>query len=345
MGGAVNDAIARPNVAQRNKPRLGFVGLGWIGMQRMEAIARSGIGVVTAFADPLPGVAARAHEAAPEATFMRSIDELLDQPLDGVVIATPSALHAEHAVAALSRGIAVFCQKPLGRDAGEAQAVVAAARKSNRLLAVDLSYRFTLAMTKIHELIGSGEIGDVYAADLVFHNAYGPDKPWFYDRRLSGGGAVIDLGTHLVDLALWALGHPRIVSVRSRLYAQGRPVSGNSQGVEDHAVAELVLGSGTVVRLACSWKLHAGCDCAIEAAFYGTRGGLRFRNVEGSFYDFAAELMSGTARRTLCAPPDAWGGRAAVRWAEQLAQGTGFDPEALRLIDLARVIDRIYEQE
>jgi hypothetical protein len=97
--------------------------------------------------------------------------------------------------------------------------------------------------------------------------------------------------------------------------------------------------------MACSWKLHAGRDCEIEAAFYGTRGGLRFRNIEGSFYDFGAELMTGTTHRSLCAPPDAWGGRAAVHWAERLAQGSGFDPEALRLADLAKVIDRIYEQE
>jgi predicted dehydrogenase len=341
----VNDPIAQPNVSQRGKPRLGFVGLGWIGMQRMEAIAQNGTGIVVAFADPLPSLAARARQTAPDAAFVPSIDELLDQQLDGVVIATPSALHAEHAIAALRRGLAVFCQKPLGRSAAEVERVVATARSADRLLAVDLSYRFTLGMTAIRELIASGEIGDVYAADLVFHNAYGPDKPWFYDRRLSGGGAVIDLGTHLVDLALWALGHPGVASVRSRLYAQGKPVPNDGRSVEDHAVAELALETGAVVRLACSWKLHAGCDCMIEAAFYGTRGGVRFRNVGGSFYDFTAEHLNGTKLRTLSSPPDAWGGRAAQRWVEQLAQGARFDAEALHLVELARVIDSVYGRE
>lgn len=340
----MNDPIAT-KVTQRSKPRLGFVGLGWIGMQRMEAIANAGTGIVAAFADPLPSLGSRARKTAPDAVFVPSIDELLDQPLDGVVIATPSALHAQHATAALTRGLAVFCQKPLGRSAAETERVIAAARRADRLLAVDLSYRFTLGMTRIQELIAGGEIGDVYAADLVFHNAYGPDKSWFYDRRLSGGGAVIDLGTHLVDLALWVLGHPNVSSVRSRLYAQGKPLPNDGRSVEDHAIAELALDSGATVRLACSWKLHAGCDCAIEASFYGTRGGLRFRNVGGSFYDFSAERMDGTVLRTLCAPPDAWGGRAAQRWVEQLAQGARFDPEAQRLVDLARVVDRIYGQE
>jgi predicted dehydrogenase len=345
MGGAVNEALIEPAALQRRKPRLGFVGLGWIGMQRMQAIEQSGAGVIAAIADPLTSAAERAQGAAPHARCVDSLDALLEQQLDGVVIASPSALHSEHALAALERGYAVFCQKPLGRNANEVRQVIAAARKAKRLLGVDLSYRFTHGMRKIQELVCAGEIGEPYAADLVFHNAYGPDKSWFYDRRMSGGGAVIDLGIHLVDLALWVFGHPEVVSVSSRLYAHGRPLRPGSEAVEDYAVAELALASGAVVRIACSWKLHAGRDCAIEATFYGTRGGVSFRNIDGSFYDFSAELMNGTVRRTLSAPPDAWGGRAAVHWAEQLALDRSFDPAATRLSDLAVVIDRIYAQE
>jgi hypothetical protein len=63
----------------------------------------------------------------------------------------------------------------------------------DRLLAVDLSYRFTEGMSRIRELVAGGELGKVYAVDLVFHNAYGPDKAWFYDPALSGGGCVMDL--------------------------------------------------------------------------------------------------------------------------------------------------------
>ena len=72
-----------------------------------------------------------------------------------------------------------------------------AARQSNRLLAVDLSYRFTEAMRQVRNSVQSGALGRIFAVDLVFHNAYGPDKAWFRDPILSGGGCVMDLGVHL----------------------------------------------------------------------------------------------------------------------------------------------------
>jgi predicted dehydrogenase len=323
-----------------DRPRLGFVGVGWIGRNRLEAIARSGCAEVAAITDLSAEVAAEAARLAPGARVLPSLDELLAADLDGVVIASPSALHAAQAQAALERGWAVFCQKPLGRDAAETRAVVAAARRADRLLAVDLSYRFTAAGQALRELVQSGELGEVYALDLVFHNAYGPDKPWFYDRRLSGGGCLIDLGIHLVDLALWSLGFPAVQAVTSSLFSGGRPLAPGQ--VEDFAAAQLVLAGGAVVQLACSWKLPAGCDAVIEASFYGTRGGASLRNVGGSFYDFVCERFEGTTRHTLTAPPDPWPGRAAVDWARRLAAGERFDDGADRLVTVAEVLDRTY---
>jgi predicted dehydrogenase len=227
------------------------------------------------------------------------------------------------------------------------RAVVEAARAADRLLGVDLSYRFTEGMRRIREVVCSGELGRIYAVDLVFHNAYGPDKPWFYDPKLSGGGCVIDLGIHLVDLALWALDFPRVTGVSSRLFAGGELLQEQADRVEDYAVARLDLHSGTAVRLACSWKLHAGCDAAIEASFYGTQGGAALRNVNSSFYDFTVERFHGTAREILSAPHDKeweWGGRAAVDWARRLGAGEGFDPEVERVVDVAAALDRIYHR-
>ena len=119
------------------RPRLGFVGVGWIGRSRLEALAATGAVEVAAVADTVPEAAAAA--AARGGRVAGSLEELLGEDLDGVVIATPNALHAEQAIAALRRGLAVFCQKPLGRNADEARAVVDAARAHDRLLAVDLS--------------------------------------------------------------------------------------------------------------------------------------------------------------------------------------------------------------
>lgn len=324
------------------RPRLGFLGVGWIGRHRMEAIANSGIADVVAISDASDEMRAAALQVAPGAEVARSFDELLGMPLDGVVIATPSALHAEQSVAALERGIAVFCQKPLGRNAEENARVVDAARRMNLLLGVDLSYRFAAAFQRMREVVRSGEIGDVFAVDLVFHNAYGPDKPWFYDPRLSGGGCVMDLGIHLIDMALWTLGFPRFDSASSRLLSRGAPLGAAPDVVEDYAVARLESKEGPVVQLACSWNLPAGQEAVIGAQFYGTSGGAGVRNVNGSFYDFIAERYHGTQTEVLVEPPDAWGGRAAVAWAERLASGARFDPASQELVEAARVLDLVY---
>jgi predicted dehydrogenase len=304
------------------RPRLGFLGVGWIGRHRMEAVAASGAAEVAAIADP----------ALPDA--LESLDELLEHDLDGVVVATPSALHAGQAIAALESGLAVFCQKPLARTAAEAQTVVEAARHADRLLAVDLSYRYTRACEALRAAVA--ELAEVDAAELAFHNAYGPDRPWFYDRALAGGGCVMDLGTHLVDLALWVLGWPPVERVEGRVLDRG------GRGVEDYAVARLDLGTGATVSLACSWNLPAGRDCVVEAAFYGREGGAALRNVDGSFYDFRAERYRGTQTESLAEPPDDWGGRAICAWAERLAAGERYDPEVEHAVDVAEVLDRIY---
>jgi predicted dehydrogenase len=324
------------------KPKIGFLGTGWIGRQRLEAIARSDLAEVHAIADPVRELAAQCRKAAPAAELLGSLEELLALPLDGIVIATPSALHAEQAIAALERGIPVFCQKPLGRNQLEVARVIAAARRANVLLGVDLSYRCVRAVRRVREVLHSRDFGRVFAVDLVFHNAYGPDKPWFYDWKLSGGGCVIDLGIHLVDLALWLLDYPRVTDVKSRLFARGQPISARGETVEDYAVARLDLETGATVLLSCSWKSNAGPDVIISGTFYGTKGGARFHNMDGSFYHFAAERFRGTAREEIVRPGDEWGGQAAVQWAAQLAAGAQYDPEIERQIDVSGILDAIY---
>ncbi|WP_028747175.1 Gfo/Idh/MocA family protein [Rhizobium mesoamericanum] len=323
-------------------PRVGFLGVGWIGRQRMQAILEGGMVEAVAICDPSPEMAREALKLAPEASTVPSFDSLLNLSLDGVVIATPSALHAQQSIQALQRGMAVFCQKPLGRTKCEVEAVVAAARRADRLLGVDLSYRHTAGMPLIRDLVRSDAIGRVFAADLTFHNAYGPDKAWFYDKTLSGGGCLIDLGTHLVDLALWTLGYPPVDTVVSKLLREGRPAHPESGDVEDFATAVITLSTGTVVRLICSWRLQAGRDAVISASFYGTKGGLTLHNVGGSFYDFVAEHYRGTQTAVLCSPPDIWAGRGAVGWAKRLAANGAYDSECEELIEVSAVLDRIY---
>lgn len=325
------------------RPRVGFLGTGWIGRHRMAAMAATGVIEVVAFHDPADECVREAQALIPEAAILPSFDALLGAGLDGLVIATPSALHADQAIAALERGIAVFCQKPLGRDAQETGRVIAAAQAADRLLGVDFSYRYTAAATALADLAQSGALGQIFAADLVFHNAYGPDKPWFYDRAQSGGGCLMDLGVHLADLILWLTGFPDVGTVTARMFADGKPLPPGAQLVEDYAAARFDLATGVTVQLACSWRLHAGQDAVIEASLYGTEGGASLRNVGGSFYDLELCQHRGTSRERRVAPPDDWGGRAAAAWGCQLARDRAFQADALHLIRAAQLIDRLYD--
>ena len=337
------DSAAREGGAPAGRPRLGFAGVGWIGRHRLEAIAQHVPVEIVAIADPVREVATTLAETFPGAVGLERFEELLALDLDGIVVATPSALHAAQSIAALEAGRAVFCQKPLARDAAETAAVVAAARRADRRLGIDLSYRCTTGMQRIRELIRDGVLGEIYAIEAVFHNAYGPDKAWFYDPHAAGGGCLLDLGIHLVDLALWCLDFPAVETARGLGRRQGGARFGVGGGVEDYATGQLELATGAIMRLACSWRAPAGCEAQIELVFFGTRGGAAFRNVGGSFYDFTAEhLLPDRSRRLLAGPPDAWGGRAAIAWARQLAQSCAFDPEVASAVAVAEALDRLY---
>jgi predicted dehydrogenase len=309
----------------------------------MEAVAHAGAATVAAVADR-EGAAARAAGAAVGCEVsLDSLEELLELDLDGIVIATPTALHAEQARRVLESGRPVFCQKPLGRTAAECRELVELARAADLMLGVDMSYRHLAAVQAVHEQLRAGAIGRVHALELTFHNAYGPDKGWVHDRGLAGGGALIDLGCHLLDLALGFLGDGgEVLGWRADLYAHGRPLDPDPDEVEDLALAQLRLVDGRVVRLACSWWLPAGREAVIEVTLLGQGRALRVANVDGSFYDFEALLLDGTRAKRLAEPPDEWGGRAICAWARRVAESHGFDPEVERAVRVAELIDLIY---
>lgn len=323
---------------------LGFLGVGWIGRNRMEAILNHTPATAAAITEPHEENAQEALKSAKNGILKETPEEMYrDQNLDGIVIATPSAMHAQQSIEALRSGKAVFCQKPLGRTAQEVEQVVKASREADKLLAVDLSYRYTKAFKAVYDLIKNGEIGEIYAVDLVFHNAYGPDKEWFYDIKRSGGGCVMDLGIHLVDMALWTLNFPEISEIKSRLYHKGEKLDSFDEHVEDFASVSMKSEKNQVINLQCSWHVSVGKDAVIEAKFYGTKGGAAFKNINGSFYDFTAEKYHGTQTETLVTPPDEWSGRAGVVWAEKLQTQNRFDEEsAEEFIKTAKLIDRIY---
>jgi predicted dehydrogenase len=180
----------------------------------------------------------------------------------------------------------------------------------------------------------------------VFHNAYGPDKAWAHDPRLAGGGALMDLGVHLIDLAFWLLDDPPVRGVQGGVFRQGERLAGG--GVDDFASAWIDFGSEgdrqekTVASLAVSWNAHAGRDCVIRAAVFGTAGGAELRNVGGSFYDFELERFAGRAGEVVVRESRDWLGRAILDWARRLAESNRFDPEIERSVRVSEVVDGIY---
>ena len=331
-------------VKTRSKPKLAFIGTGWIGLNRMKTLLEKDVCTVVGICDATSENAGKAKDAAVTARVYDSAEELIAGRPDGIVIATPNALHYSQSMAALNNGIAVFCQKPLAPTAYESNQIISAARRSDKLLGVDMSYRYTEGMQKIKERVHNNQLGEIFAADLIFHNAYGPDKQWFYNPKLSGGGCVIDLGIHLVDLALWIMDFPTIRSVNSTLYAGGKKIYDTSETCEDFASVHMETDTGATIRLTCSWNLNAGKDAEIKAAFYGTRSAAVFENIEGSFYNFTAFMCYGTSREILSSPPDDWGGKALIGWVKSLQHASGFDEEIENYEKVASLIDKIYGQ-
>lgn len=325
------------------KPRLGFAGLGWIGGQRMQVLAASGSADVAALCEPDEGRLGDACRALqhPPAVCAR-FEELVEQPLDGIVIATPNALHEQQAAAALERGIAVFVQKPLALSRAGTERLIELAKRQDLPLGVDWSYRWLAGMPELKCRLDAGEIGAITAAELCFHNAYGPDAAWYYDIESSGGGCLLDLGCHLLDLCHWLLGARDPGNVRARCFRNGRGLHPPLAEPEDFVMADIDYGSGLHAHLACSWRASVGRGAAIGCRIFGTEGGAELRNVDGSFYDFEIALNRGDHSELLGAPPDPWPGRALLDWTGRLRDGGGADRDLTPLATTAGVIDEIY---
>lgn len=342
MSARLDTNLATPrsvhNIARR--PRVGFVGLGWIGRKRLDALAAEI--EVAALADSDPRRLQEASASYPDAASTGDLEQLLREDLDAVVIATPNGLHAAQAIACLQQGVAVFCQKPLATTLRDVESILASARSNDRLLGIDFCYRHVAGMHELRRRLADGAIGEIVGIDLTFHNAYGPDKSWCQDRDLAGGGCLMDLGVHLLDLALWLQGTPGMERVRSRMFARGVPVQGRGDALEDLAYAEFIQANGAMVRLACSWHAHIGQPAIIQVALAGTRGGALWSNVGGSFYDFDLQLFQGTGSERLGSHPDEWGPRALREWLRQLQIDARFDETAADYVRSAALIEEVY---
>jgi predicted dehydrogenase len=240
-------------------------------------------------ADPL-----RLNERAEQlgiAPAMRFTDlkDLLALPeLDAVSIGLPNALHAPVAIQALQAGKHVLCEKPLACSVAEAQAMVDASKSCDRTLMVCFNYRFRDDARWLLSMRDAGRMGPIYYARAGWLRNTGIPGfgGWFTTRNMSGGGPLIDLGVHILDLTLWMMGYPRPVSVSGQTFAEfgprGRKAWGNKAptgaaggfDVEDLAAGFVRFENGAALQIETSWASHTkpGRDDYF-LNLYGTEGG------------------------------------------------------------------------
>jgi predicted dehydrogenase len=192
------------------------------------------------------------------------------------LICTPNGLHAGQAQAALRAGKDVLVQKPLALSCGDARATVTTAAETGRLLFVDYTYRFLETMRVLGDAVSaSGEIRSIRA---TFHNIYGPgaEKSWFFDPKKSGGGALMDLGVHLLDLGLWLV-EPSRLELERAVLADERPV--------EHSAQLRLRLDDIPFDVEVSWNAPLpASEISFEIETTGAR--LRWENVDGSFFHF-----------------------------------------------------------
>jgi predicted dehydrogenase len=142
---------------------------------------------------------------------------------------------------------------------------------------------------------------------------------------------------------MWMLEYPKVKNVTGAIYWKGsRKKETLKSTVEDFAEAGIELESGTMIKMASSWKISAGCNAVINWTFYGTNGTICIRNVNGSFYDFITEKYNGTSRIVLNKSPQNWGDMAIREWAKKVSRKNNFDSDIENVYQVASIIDTVY---
>jgi len=217
------------------------------------------------------------------------------EKLDVVSVATPNKFHKPLALAAFKAGCHVLSEKPMAMSAAEGRAMVAAAKKAGKRLMINFSYRFRPECWWLKDRIDEGILGDVYFARTIWLRRRGMPKfgGWFGQKALSGGGPLIDLGVHRLDLALWLMGYPKPVWVMGSAYDPIASELARQQqkkyDCEDLAVGLIRFDNGATVEVEASWAANIAEKELMETRLLGTKGGLVQRNCNGT-YEFESEF-------------------------------------------------------
>jgi predicted dehydrogenase len=237
------------------KVRIGLVGAGHVAqVAHIPAYKRHPNVELVAVVDDDPIKAQRIQAQFGFAEWYEDMSEMLSRAgVDAVDICTPNYLHAPMTIAALRSGCHVLCEKPLARTLAEATKMVNAAEKRNRVLMVAMNNRFRDDVQVLHKFIKGKELGEVnfVKAGWLRNAGEWKERQWFTERIKAGGGALLDLGIPLLDLAVWVASLRKPTSVTCSVYGK----KGRS-GVEDSACAMVRFAGGAALMLEVSWNLR-----------------------------------------------------------------------------------------
>ena len=293
------------------KLRIGIIGCGGIaGAHIVGYKAASDLVDVVACCDLDPKKAERYAKNNNIPAFYTDYKEMFEKEnLDAVSVCTWNAAHAPATIDALNAGINVLCEKPMAMNAQQAIAMKEAAEKNNKLLMIGFVRRFGNDADILKKFIDEGTMGDVYFAKATYLRRNGFPGGWFGDKEYAGGGPLIDLGVHVIDLCRYLAGSPKPVSVFGVTYnnlGPHRAVSAGKQQwvasktapgfdfkytVEDFATALIRFDNGMTISVEASFNLNIKHDIG-NIEIFGTKGGARvdpqielFTDMNGMFVD------------------------------------------------------------
>jgi predicted dehydrogenase len=270
--------------------RVGVVGLGFAGTTALDAFSSlPGVEVVALAGQEQPRLDELADSRGVPNRYHDWQDLVARDDLDIVSIGVPNHLHAPIGIAALASGKHVFCEKPLAPTGDLAQAMVDAAVAADRVLEVAFNHRRRADVQYLHRYLDEHGIGRVYHARTSWRRRQGIPGlgSWFTNREMAGGGPMIDLGPHMLDIALHLMDEPRVTSVSAVTYGElgrtgrgGRQESASTGGtrtfeVEDFGSALLRLDTGGSIHLEASWASYSADEEDIAVELLGSTGGVR----------------------------------------------------------------------
>lgn len=265
--------------------RVGIIGVGGIGKAHLKAFSAVPEAKIVAIADPN---AERLAEMAAEfdvANAYTDVDALLRRDdVDAVAVCTPNYLHAPGTIAALQAGKHVLCEKPLATSTAEALAMTTAAKTAGKALMVAFSHRRRGDVQWLRRAVEDGMFGEVYYAKAMWMRRSGIPSwgGWFTDKSRAGGGPLIDLGVHMLDMALYLMGEPHVLSITASTYSElgsrGKgffypPPAGQRFDVEDLATAFIRLEGGKTLALETSWASYGKHGDSFGVSLFGITGG------------------------------------------------------------------------